>query len=156
MFEYCMLYAILEYGGVMFDKLQTINSYIVRDNVSVQGYSPKFREALLKEIGNFLGSTSVCVDPKKIRFYVSIPDGKMGSIRGPQTSVRVEIQGAEGDHHIRIAFQVNNLVLAQITIPRNTVINIQDLIDAFDLSGKCAKGVMFGTEKDIIRSSTKK
>lgn len=138
----------------MFDmSLEVVNKFEIREGVKVEGTNSKLQGILVEKIDDFLKSKNPLVlDEQRSNFYIDVDNGATVKVRGPGTPRRVEIQGAEGLNHVRVAFQVGHPVLAQVVLPRKKVISIEQFKDAFKQSGSKAKEFIFGSSKDIFYS----
>lgn len=134
-------------------------SFVVVDNVHVEGIKPKNLDVLAEEIDNFFQSFGTLHRDEKMQyFYLDMSDEDKSIPRGPGTHTRVEVQGREGLHHVRVAFQIGKAVLAQVVLPKRTVIPISSFKDAMKRSGSEKRELIFGSTKDIVRdhNGTKK
>lgn len=78
--------------------------------------------------------------------------------RGPQTTVRVEVQGPCSDFEVpcvRIAAQTKKKVNAQVIVPTKTKIPTKQLREALDKSGCSNRRVMSLVNEKLYRERTK-
>lgn len=129
----------------------------IQDGVRVEGVKAKGREAMANQVNEFIRSGSVIArNENQTHFQIDLPKGARGNIRGPQTTSRVEIQGPQGERHVRIAYQEGGAVLAQVSLPVNTMISDDRLLFLFEKSASHQRGVLLGTSEDIVRSEAQR
>ncbi|MES2344589.1 MAG: hypothetical protein V4494_01430 [Chlamydiota bacterium] len=133
--------------------LEAVNNFEIREGVKVEGTNSKLQEVLVEKIDDFFKSKNPLVlDEQRANFYIDIDNGANVKVKGPGTPRRVEIQGAEGLNHVRVAFQIGHPVLAQVVLPRKKIISVEQFKHAFKQSGIKAKEFIFGSSKDVIYS----
>jgi hypothetical protein len=126
----------------------------------VTGGNKALREEALGLVDKFIESGAFGLMQKAQDGAIGLVATKrdITGIRGTGDVRRIDIQGPQGDDAARIAFQVGKLVLAQVILPLNTRVTIDDLKSAFVESLTERKVVSFAptTDENIPPSNSQK